>query len=283
MKNLIFIFSALLFTMCNIAPQKDSDMQVKNDSLERLVIKKDSAIYAIIGTFNAIESNLETIKSKEKIISLTLNDIENRKSREEKINDDINLIYELMQENKEKVNKLEQQLKNAYIKNNDLQKTIQNLQAKLAEKNAEIIQLRQHLLDQNLHIDELNYALDTLSFDNEVKTAIIEAQDESLNKAYYIFGSEKELKEMGILDKKGLFIGIGSGKDLNENFDKELFSEIDIRNTKEYSLNAKKIKIITKHPSSSYIIHGEKPVEGFTITDHNEFWSISKYLVIVIN
>ncbi|MBI9065872.1 MAG: hypothetical protein JEZ09_01190 [Salinivirgaceae bacterium] len=283
MKNLIFIFTALLFTMCNIAPTKNSELQIKNDSLERLMIKKDSAIYSVIGTFNAIENNLETIKSKEKIISLTLSSVENQKTREERINSDINLIYELMLENKEKVAKLEQQLKQAYITNNDLRKTIQNLQAKLAEKNAEIIQLRQHLLDQNLQIDELNYALDTLSFDNKVKTAIIEAQEESLNTAYYIIGSEKELKEMAILDKKGLFIGIGSGKILNEDFDKKLFTAIDIQETKEFSINAKKIRVISKHPSNSYEIIGEKPAEGITIKNQDDFWSISKYLVVVVD
>ena len=35
---------------------------------------------------------------------------------------------------------------------------------------------------------------------------------------------EKELKEMGVLDKKGLFIGIGGGKTLNEDFNK-IYSE----------------------------------------------------------
>lgn len=283
MKNLLFILIALSFTMCNMVPQNESELQIKNDSLERLMIKKDSAIYSVIGTFNDIENNLETIKSKEKIITLTLNNVENQKSREEIINDDINLIYELMLENKEKVEKLERQLKQAYIKNNDLQKTIQSLQAKLAEKNAEILQLRQHLMDQNLKIDELNFTLDTLAFDNQVKSAIIDAQDESLNTAYYLFGSEKELKELGILDKKGLFIGIGSGKNLNEDFNKDLFNTIDIREETEFAINAKKIKIITKHPSNSYIVNGEKPVEGITVTDHDEFWSISKYLVIVID
>lgn len=284
MKSILIIVVAFLtLTMCTNIPQNESKLQIKNDSLERLIIQKDSAVYAIVGTFNAIENNLATIKAKENIISLTLNDIENQQTREEKINEDINMIYDLMKENKDKVAKLEQQLKSAYIKNNDLQKTVQSLQNKLAEKDAEIIQLRQHLMDQNLRIDELTYALDTLAFDNTVKKALIEAQDESLHEVYYMIGTEKELKEFGVLDKKGIFIGIGSGKSINEDFDKNLFEKIDYRETTELSFDAKKVNIITNHPSNSYELTGEKPFSGIKITNPDEFWSISKYLVISIS
>lgn len=283
MKNIVFIFTGFLFTMCTMHPQTESELQLKNDSLERLIIQKDSAIYSVIGTFTAIENNLATIKAKEEIISLTLTDVENKQSREEKINSDINLIYDLMRENKNKVAQLEQKLKSAYIKNNDLQKTIQTLQQKLAEKNSEIAQLRQHLVDQNLRIDELNFKLDTLKFDNQVKSAIIEAQDESLHTAYYIAGSEKELKALGILDKKGGFIGIGSGKTLNVDFDKTLFTKIDIRELNELELSAKKARLITKHPSASYEFLGEKPIDKLIIKDQDAFWSISKFLVLVLD
>lgn len=285
MKSLILILTiSLLFTMCTMSPSTDSNLQVKNDSLVRLVNEKDSAIYSVIGTFTDIENNLATIKSKELIITSTLQNVEDPRTREEKINEDINLIYELMQANKEKVALLQEQLKRAHIKNNDLQNTIKNLQAKLAEKNAEILELRRNLLDMNLKIDELTYSLDTLNFDNKVKSAIIKAQEESLNSAYYLFGTEKELKEMQVLDKKGGFIGIGAGKKLNQNFNKEYFTELDIRleNTFEFD-HAKKIKIITTHPSNSYKIYGEKPVDSLVINGAQDFWSVSKYLLIVID
>ncbi len=283
MKNLFIVLATgILFTMC-AGPSSDSELQVKNDSLERLVIEKDSAIYIVLGTFNEIENNLETIKEKEKIISATVQNVENQRTREEKINEDINLIYELMQKNQEKVVQLQQQLKRANIKNNELQKTINNLQAKLAEKNAEILELRKNLLDMNLKIDELTYTLDTMAFNIEVKSAIIKAQDESLHTGYYLFGTEKELKDMKVLDKKGGFIGIGAAKNLNEDFNKDYFTEIDIRveNVFEFD-SAKKLKVITTHPTDSYKIYGEKPVDSLVISNTQEFWSVSKYLLIII-
>ncbi|HAM97344.1 MAG TPA: hypothetical protein DCQ26_01930 [Marinilabiliales bacterium] len=283
MKNLgIIVAASFLFAMCT-GNQKVEEAQMRTDSLQRVVMQKDSAIYAVMGTFLEIENNLDDIKAKENLITMTVKDVEDQRSREEKINDDINAIYDLMQKNKEKVNKLEKQLKNAHIKNKELGKTIQALQDKLAEKNAEIVQLRQQLLDMNLKIDELTYTLDTLKFDNQVKTEIIKAQDESLNTAYFLIGTEKELKEKHILDKKGGFIGIGGGKNLNKDFDKELFNAIDIRNKTSFEIKSKKMRIITTHPTASYQIYGEKPIDSLVVKEPLEFWSVSKYLVIVVN
>jgi len=283
MKNIFLLLSiSLLFAMCTGNKQQMDKTQLRADSLQRLVLQKDSAIYGIMGTFATIENNLETIKEKEKIITLSVKDVENPQSREEKINEDINSIYELMLKNKEQVAKLESLLKKAKIKNSALEKTIEGLEAKLAEKNAEIIQLREQLLDMNLKIDELTYTMDTLKFDIEVKKEIIKAQDESLNTAYYLIGTEKELKEKKILDSKGGFIGIGSGKTLNKDFDKSLFTIIDIRNNTSFELKAKKIKIITTHPSASYQIYGEKPVDSLVVKNPVDFWSVSKYFVVVV-
>ena len=285
MKNVILIvFAVFLFSMCNSNKSADAELQVKNDSLERLVLEKDSAIYSVLGTFYEIENNLETIKSKEQIITATLTDVEDTRTREQKINEDINLIYQLMQENQDKVTQLQKQLQRANIKNNELQTIITSLQAKLEEKNAEILELRKNLLDLNLKIDELTYTLDTLTFDNQVKTAIIKAQDESLHLGYYLIGTEKELKEMKVLNKKGGFIGLGAVKNLDEGFNKDYFQEIDIRSEKVFKFdNYKKINIVTTHPAGSYTIYGEKPIDSLVINNVQEFWSVSKYLLIVID
>jgi predicted nucleic acid-binding Zn-ribbon protein len=280
-KIVILTLTAFLFSMCTSNLQESKDLQTKNDSLQRLVVNKDSALYAVVNTFNEIENNLQSIKEKENIITATVQNSEDNCTREQKINNDINMIYDLMKENKNKVIYLQGQLKNAKIKNKDLENTIKNLQLRLTEKNAEILELRRSLLDLNLKIDELTYSLDSLNFDNQVKTELIKAQEEELNTAYYLFGSNKELKEFNIIDNKGSFFGT---KKLNQDFKKEHFIKIDIRNKKTFIFdNAKKIKIITSHPSKSYTIYGEKPIDSLVINNVNDFWSISKYLVISIN
>ncbi len=283
MKNLVFLIIPIALTMCTPGSSKKSEMQLRVDSLQRLMAQKDSAMYAVLGTFTSIESNLQSIKDKEKIISVTASQNENKQTREEKINEDIQLIYNMMQENRQKVAKLEKQLKKANVKNKELEKIIETLQAKIAEKDAEIVRLTQELLDMNFKITELNSSIDTLKLANAEKEGIIQVQDENLNTAYYVIGSEKELKEMGVLDKKGGILGIGGGKNLNRDFNKDQFTKIDIRKIKSFKINAKKARLVSTHPSSSYKIYGEKPVDSLVIINHDEFWSISKFMVIAVN
>lgn len=279
MKKIVFLLlPVILFSMCT-NKKAIEEAQLRSDSLQRVSLQKDSAIYAFMGTFNEIESNLQEIKAKENIITLNAGEMGSPKKREDQINEDINFIYDLMLQNKERVADLEKQLKRANIKSAELQKTIANLQSKLQEKDVQILNLREELKNMNIKVDELNYKIDTLKFDNEVKEAIIQAQDESLNTAYFLFGSMKELKESKVIDKKGGFIGT---KKINRDFDKELFTKIDIREKTEFQINSQKIKIMSTHPSSSFKIVGEKPVEKIEIIDPDEFWSVSKYLIIAL-
>ncbi len=280
MKKLFFLLP-ILFVMCQGPSTTEiQKTQATNDSLQRLVIERDSALYAFMETFNTIESNLQEIKAKENIISINTSDDLNQPNRENKINDEIQAIYDLMLENKSKVAQLERQLKRANINSSELQQAIKSLHLKLQEKDVEILQLREELKTMNIQVDELAYEIDTLKFDNEVKTAIIQTQEESLNTAYYIIGSAKELKANKIIDKKGSFIGT---KKLNKDFDKTLFTKVDIRELISIDLEVQKVKILTTHPSNSYEFAGEKPINSLEITDMYVFWSVSKYLVIIIN
>jgi len=93
--GLIAALSVLLFAQCSQGPSRQ-ELITSNDSLQRVVVQKDSAIYAIMGTFSSIEDNLQAIKEKENIIALNANGTENKQTREEKINEDIQLIYNMM-------------------------------------------------------------------------------------------------------------------------------------------------------------------------------------------
>ena len=59
-------------------------------------------------------------------------------------------------------------------------------------------------------------------------------------------------------------------------------SILDITQNKSFTINAKKAKLITAHPSSSYKIEGAKTAEKLIILNPQEFWSASKYMVLVI-
>jgi hypothetical protein len=43
------------------------------------------------------------------------------------------------------------------------------------------------------------------------------------------------------------------------------------------------VDVLTTHPSGSYKIVGDKVKEKLVITDQKAFWSVSKYLVVVVD
>ena len=95
--------------------------------------------------------------------------------------------------------------------------------------------------------------------------------------------TSKELIAQGVLTKEGGFIGIGKAEKLKEDFNKNYFTQIDITESMSIPLACKKAKLITTHPSGSYKFDGpEGKIEKLTITNSEEFWSVSKYLVVVV-
>jgi len=266
-------------------------LQAERDSLMQIASNKDESINEFMQAFNEIEANLETIKQKENIISLkTHGDIELDETAKDKINDDILAIYELMKRNDDKLTSLKRKLRKANIKATEFEKMIQRLTSQLEAKSEEVNTLKNDLARLNIDIENLNLEIanlstnvDTLMAEGEVKDELIEAQDQKLNTAYYVFGTKKELKSNNVITSEGGFIGIGRMDKLMENFNKDYFQTIDIRTTTSIPLLTKKAELVTTHPANSYFFAGSSQIDSLVIKDPVKFWSVSKYLVIKVN
>ena len=163
---------------------------------------------------------------------------------------------------------LKKAIKNLTAELNAKQQQIETLQSELAAKNIRIAELDEAVSDLNKNVDEL-------SAENEVKTRTVEAQDKALNTAWYVFGTKSELKDQKILKR---------GDVLKDNdFNKDYFTQIDIRTDKVIKLYSKRAQLLTTHPEGSYVL--EKDSEGqltLKITNPTDFWSVSRYLVIQV-
>ena len=119
------------------------NLRAERDSLEQIAETKDATINDFMKSFNQIESNLETIKQKENIISIQAHgDIELDQNAKDKINDDILAIYELMKKNKATINRLERQLKSANINASEFKKMIKRMEEELKAKDEQIETLK---------------------------------------------------------------------------------------------------------------------------------------------
>lgn len=244
-----------------------------NGELSGQLTEKEVALQEFVNSFNAIQENLNAIKEKEKIVTAHSQNGD-VKSKEQAIQEDIQAIYDLMSKNKSRISSLSKKLKDSKSKITGLEQMIETLQAQIDAKDGEISTLKAQLESKNIELSNIVMNLETAEAESSAKT-------EKINTAYYAFGTSKELKEKNVITKEGGFIGMGKSTKLKEDFNKDYFTKIDASQVTSIKIGAKKAKIVTSHPSSSYKLIGEKTVERIDILNVEDFWSNSKYLVII--
>ena len=196
------------------------------------------------------------------------------------IQENMQYIQDVMKQNRELIAQLQDKLKNSTLNVKSLERTIQNLQAQLESQNQRIQELEASLAEKNIviaeqgdQIDNLNENVNNLTQENRQKSETLATQDKDLHTAWFVFGTKAELKEQKIL-KDGDVLKTGD-------FNKDYFTQIDIRVVKEIKLYSKSAQLLTTHPAGSYTLQKDQKGEYvLRITDANKFWSISKYLVI---
>lgn len=272
--------------------QKVKKLEARNDSLVQQAELKDESINEFLQSFSDIQSNLDSIKTKEMIISdRTEGKIELKKKAKDQINDDVNTIYLLLNDTQEKLAEIRKKLGKSNYHVKELQKVVDHLSKQLAAKDKEIAYLMVELEKMNVRVVKLAQSVNTLKRENIEKDATIQDQTEvideatlELNKAYFAIGTKKELKENNIITAEGGFIGIGKNKKLADDFNEDFFTQIDIREVSLIPIpGTKKATVITTHGTDSYKIVGEGDDRVLEIVDVDAFWKSSKHLVIIID
>ena len=295
MKKLLFIFVITLPFIFSCGNNAEVErLKAQNDSLRNVANDNEMLVDEFAASFADIQENLNTIKEKEKLITLsTTSGQELATDVKEQINEDITAIYQLMLENKQSIKSLKTRLKAAGNKNENLQKNLDIYSRQMDEKDAEITALTVRLDELNFDVKNLNMQITDLVSDIDTLTDItskqgdtiknqdntIKDQDAELHAVYYVYGTKSELKEHNIISKDGAL----SGFELDDDFDKSYFTQVDDREITNIKLSAKKVEILTKHPANTYeFTEEDKTITGLKIKDTTKFWNISKYLVIMI-
>ncbi len=290
MKKLAFLLLLpLIVWQCNPGPSK-TELRQMNDSLLMETAQKEIQLNQFVETMGEIEENIRLIKEKEQIISLQAESGDTKGRAGEQINEDIQLIYDLMVQNKERIQQLESQMKNSGVDNSRLNKLIAGLNQQLQDQSKQILVLQDQLEQRDVHISHLSNELFTLNFEIDSIRKVTEATRSQLNMttdefntAWFAIGTRSELRDKNILTRDG-FLFFGSTHVLKEDFDKQYFNQIDIRQKVEFPLYSSKVEVLTSHPAESFeITTGEDEMKLLVITDSRKFWSISKYLVVRVN
>lgn len=282
MKNLIPYVILILFIAVSCNQAEVEQLKNENETLKNQLQQQEIEIGNFMQVFNEIEENLAQVRMKEKLIVKNSGSNENG-DRVELVKSDIRAIDNLMQQNRENLKNLSDKLKSSAGENSELKRMINNFEVMIKDKDREIMGLVGQLEDLNFEVQDLYSSISDLKLENLEQSRLINLQEDELNKAWYIIGNQKDLKEQGIIDKEGGIIGIGSVKIMGKNIDLDLFTEIDIRTQNIFPIDAKKVTLVSVHPSDTYIIRKNEETnryESFEITKPSEFWETSKYMVL---
>lgn len=261
--------------------KREKELTAQNDSLTVALSEKNMALDQAMQAIADIQEGFRAINEAEGRVSVQSQGGEGITDAE-RLKEDILFIQQKMEANRKQIAELEKKLKAGGAETANLRKVLANLQQELNDKVASIAALQGELARKNIRIAELDSAVVILTGDvnalqeiTEVQQEVIEQQVDQLNTAWYVYGTTKELKEQNILNKGEVL----TSTEYNKNY----FTEIDIRDDKVFPLYAKRAKLLTTHPAGSYELTKDDDKQlTLCVLDPETFWSVSRYLVIQV-
>jgi uncharacterized protein (DUF3084 family) len=292
MKKLLVV-SGLLASMWACTDVKETqeyrDLARANDSLATQVSSRDQQIEEFVNSVNEIENNLAAIDKNQ----LAITDLkkEGEVKQKDRINEIIKGIDAYVVENRQKLDRLENQLKKSRNQSASLNKLVAQLKQSIAEKEQQVNELLATISGLEVERDTLRSTVtrkdsEIAQKDTELasRQQAIEERETNLNTAYYKIGSRKQLLEDGIVQKSGGVLGAGRTYKLSPKMVTTNFTTINIKNVSEIEMgDTDKKNVLSTHPSDSYYFVKTDGQVLLKIVDPQKFWSVSKYLVVEVD
>ena len=278
-KIILLIACAATLCACNQSAKQQAQLAALEDSLQNIIDQKDQVLNDLMGTLNEVNEGFTLINEAEGRVSDLSRGGDNSAARAD-IQENMRFIQQTLEQNRQKIAQLEKKIKESGVANAQLQEMVNQLTEQLNAKTVEIEALRAQLAEKDIVIQQLDSSVVALKDENQRvqeesdnNAQIARTQDAQLNTAWYVFGTSKELKSKRILV---------DGEVLQaSDFDKNYFTQIDIRETTSIALGSKSAKLLTTHPEGSYtLLKDSQGLYTLRITDAYKFWSVSKYLVV---
>lgn len=279
----LFISMIIASTMISCNGNKEKEQQslaeISKQELATALSERDQ----LLSLVKEVSAGLNEIKQLENIMTITASQPAENPSQKTQILSDIASLKEKIQQRKTQLNDLENKLQKSTINNKELKETIDALRVQMDTQIEEIESLRKQLTAANEQIGVLNNTVDSLNTTvstvtderNTAQEASVRLENE-LNTCYYVVARKSELKDHNIIESGFL----RKTKLMKGDFDKGFFVISDKRTLTTLPLNTEKAKILTNHPASSYEVAEENGMKVIRITNPDQFWSLTNYLVV---
>ncbi|MBQ6751083.1 MAG: hypothetical protein IJR02_15110 [Bacteroidaceae bacterium] len=275
------LMAAVGFMSCDGESKSSLKMQV--DSLTTKLEEQAEDLSYYQDCLDIVSDGLDSIAAADSSLMMVTGNKEGTISKES-IRENLAAYADMLARQHERIQNLENELSGNKRELSKMKQLLAYLNKQIAEKDATIKSLNEQLDQKNFDINKLKEEVGRLNVTNADLTNTVKQQDEAitvaqemLNEAYYIVGTNKELKKQGVLSKK--FLGKAQ---MNSDVDVSAFKKIDIRQVTRIQVDSKNVKILSSHPRNSYSIRVDKANKSsvITILDEVAFWSLTRYLVI---
>lgn len=207
--------------------------------------------------------------------------------RRDEVRKNLEGIKARLQQNRDLLSQMQAKLDRTSGDNAVMKKTIADLQARIDQQEQKIAELTTQLENANTQIETLTNMVEEGQEELRTETAAREqaqaeatAAENLANRVYYAIGTNKELKQNGLLEKKFL----GATKVLQGDFNENYFTAGDKRNLSVINTGGKKVKIWGNVPKDSYeILDNANGTQSVKILNSQAFWERSPYVIIQID
>lgn len=259
------------------------------DSLEIVTVQYEQASNfndSLLLLMGDIYDGLDSINTQEGLL-YSMDKGGEKFDRRAEVRQNLQSIKERLQKNRDLLTQMQAKLDKSGGENSVLKKTIADLQTRIDRQEEKIAELNTQLEAANAEIELLNEQVAKGQEDLQAETEAREqaqaqatAAENQANRVYYAIGTNKELKQNGLLEKKFL----GATKVLKGDFNENYFTAADKRNLSVINTGGKKVKIWSNVPKDSYeIIDNANGTQSIKILNPSEFWQLSPYLIIQID
>lgn len=270
----VVLVAGLLTTSCVEKSKKYQQLLSEKEAVLVENKKVEAEYNSALGIISDVSNNLQALREAEGLIMMNSENLSDR----DRLNSELIQIKEAMATNRARLDSLDNVLSGSKRSNRELRATVKNLQAQLEEKVLVIDSLQIQINERDTQIAGLNVKVDNLNADIEQVKAVNDSQSQTIadqiiemNKVYYLSATKKELKNSGILNSRYI---------LNKEVPTQMFTQADKRELKKITMEARKAVVLSAHPVNSYKIVKNDSTITLQITNPEQFWSVTKYLVI---
>ena len=282
MKKIAFFALAAALVMTGCDNKKLEQQQAQIDSLAQANKMTAEELQNYVELVNSISESLDFINEAEQALKQLPGEGTAQQKRQV-LKEKVANLANVVSTQRDRIAKLEAMISKGGKEAGKLQNIIEMMKTQLDEKEQMIAQLMADVENKNASIATLTTNVENLTTQNTQLNQTIDTQQQEIttktnqmNEAYVKVATKDELKALGLLEG-----GFLKKKTLNaSNIDKSKFKQVDQRTFSQVNIPAKKVKVLSHMPESSYRLESNGETTLLTITDAAKFWSITNCLII---